>query len=187
MNQTNVKLNTSLFEKLQQEPQFDGFSYKAIAESLLILQLPEKDQPLFLKIAGKQTAELVSQLSKRETSNYFTQILNDLDVIQNQIDGPATQVDQGHVSNDMLMHMLTQMKYMMMLLVSIQYRPDVPSSKFDENPQVLLYALGNNDNKKSMYLEKLFSKISTNMFLTEVQKLSQNKAVQKLNEENGDE
>lgn len=185
---TSVKFDKSLIELLKQKSSmYDGYTNVTIIESLLVTMLSNSDQHMYLKQTNDDVRDLTNEILKTKQLSDVSYIIDKLSNIDEQLaesdlSTMANAAQNTGVSNDVMFHVLLQIKYLMISLISMSYRPTVSSSKFDDNVQLMNYIPGNEKDKKPMYLEKIFNKVSTNAFLNELNSISKNKAIQKLQE-----
>lgn len=184
--QTSVRIDKSIIERVKKQSSiYQSFSNTKIVEAALLALLPEKDRYIELRKASDETIdltrEIIAMLSLSDYSSLISKIDNLELNIPNLINSNNTSNVESNskVTNDMLMHELLQIKYVNIALLTSIYRPQMLSDKFKENKQLMeLIPNGvENSDKKPLFMESLFNKISTNKFDRELEILSQNKVL----------
>lgn len=184
--QTSVRIDKSIIERVKKQSSiYQSFSNTKIVEAALLALLPEKDRYIELRKASDETIdltrEIIAMLSLSDYSSLISKIDNLESNIPNLINSNNTSNVESNskVTNDMLMHELLQIKYVNIALLTSIYRPQMLSDKFKENKQLMeLIPNGvENSDKKPLFMESLFNKISTNKFDRELEILSQNKVL----------
>lgn len=175
-----VKISSNLLNDIMNRYDiFTDIKYADIVEALLFLLIDEDSDMYQFYINNRYSIVILSEKIKNQINKNM--ISNIDSSLQNMIsDLKPNQIQEQHVSNEMLMQVLLQLKFGLTSVVSMLYRPDVESSNLEDNLQLVTFAMGTEDNKKAFHLNRLFSKLSTRHFIDEVNRLSKNKAIKQL-------
>ena len=161
---------------------FTDIKYADIVEALLFLLIDEDSDMYQFYVNNRQSIVILSEQIKNQIN--INRISNIDSSLQDMlVDLKPNQAKKQHVSNEMLMQVLLQLKFGLTSVVSMLYRPDVESSKLEDNLQLVTFAMGTEDNEKAYHLNRLFSKLSTRHFIDEINRLSKNKAIKQLGSE----
>lgn len=184
--QTSVRIDKSIIERVKKQSSiYQSFSNTKIVEAALLALLPEKDRYIELRKASDETIDLTREIIAMLSLFDYSSLISKIDNLESNIpdlvnsNNITNNQSSSKVTNDMLMHELLQIKYVNIALLSSIYRPQMSSDRFKENKQLMaLIPNGIEDgDKKPLFMESLFNKISTNMFDRELSILSQNKAL----------
>lgn len=179
----SVKVSSYLFDDvIKKYDMFTDQKNSDVIEALLLLLIDEHSETYQSYVNERYSVVLLTEQIKNQINKNM--IRNIDSSLQNMlVDLKPNQIQEQHVSNEMLMQVLLQLKFGLTSVVSMLYRPDVASSNLEDNLQLVTFAMGTEDNKKAFHLNRLFSKLSTRHFIDEINRLSKNKAIKQLGSE----